>query len=611
MKAPGEKEMQLQSLLDIIADNDSEESDVYQAIDDLIELSDARALIHLEELSARRHQFQEKVRDARKSIRHAWLETSIDDLKKKPFKHLDPVERIIRKLFSWWGGLRFHMVRALGHVNDERALPYLLILALYGIPASRVIAVHGLGRLKHGGAVPTLVAILSHRNKRVARAAAWALEQIGSDAVEPLIHFIANDKTRTRVLAVNVLDKIDDERAIPCLLQCLKDGTLFTGNIKEHAKNALLDFKEKAFQPLMDALKGDDMLLRREVVDVVKCIDDSRFRRQLLTMTEDPDGGVRSKVIEVLTKNGGMVMPDVLIRAMSDGREKVRLAASGALKGSPGPEALDVLVLGLKDDSQTIRANCVEALGNLRDKRAAPPLVDLLWDSDRTVREKSVEALAKIDEPAIFETLDQRVDGKNATLESLEALAAWGNTRIIPLLEEWERKDFRQEISHRVNKAVKRILAQTKYIARRFYCIKCFSWSEKYYCFAGTGSFWTLGNKYNACRQCYGNKHLESHIKRVQLILDRGMQDPFVRDGEVLKLNGLKMDGLCDMDEFRIIDANDIDVERWVMKLKNDSDEERLMQLDQITVLLSRQCELSQSKENLLRDNFKVILLNA
>jgi hypothetical protein len=55
------------------------------------------------------------------------------------------------------------------------------------------------------------------------------------------------------------------------------------------------------------------------------------------------------------------------------------------------------------------------------------------------------------------------------------------------------------------------------------------------------------------------------------------------------------------------VNADDFDIEEFVMRLKNDIDERRRKRLSSIPVYLNSESGLSQAKQNLLRDTFNKI----
>lgn len=601
----------LQSLLDILAEDKRDEKEVHQAIIQLIKLGDARAVLPLKELSMRRNRFRWDAEMAMDAIRDHWLEAKRKAIKKKSRKRLNLVERIVRKLYTWWGRVRLAKVEALGRCADENALPYLILLAIYGKPRVRRAALEGLGRLRHGDVIPVLINALSDGVYDVGAVAGRALVGMGPDAVEPLIRALTSSGGVARLHAVKVLGEIKDERAIPYLIDCLKDGDTFLGSIKEQARDALLNFNEKAMEPLLEALTGGDPLLRPRIIEIAKYYLDVRFHKHILEMVNDPDPAVRKRAIEAVVLHDGPEVPGILIEALSDIREDIRQAASRYLRLKPPKEALDALIAGLKDKSEIIRSDCVDALGRLGDKRAAKPLMELIWDPVRKVREKTVVALDKIKEWAIADTLAQRATQPNVTIECLEAMAVYGDTRAIPLLKQkvLESRDF--DFQLRVEIVINRIINQHGFTSGRRYCKKCFCWSRAYEGYTSKDDLFAKPKRYHACRLCHGNFLLDPDIKRVKLILDRNMEGLTKKEGPVLRINGLIMDRLCEIDELHVLNVEDADVERWVMKLKNDGDEVRRIRLGQIQVFLVNEYALSQSKVNLLRDNFEVTMFNA
>lgn len=601
----------LQSLLDIIENEESKETDVHHAIIQLIKLGDPRAVIPLKALSIRRNRFRWDAEMAVETIRDQWLEVNRKSIKKRSRQRLNRVERIVRKLYTWWGRVRLAKVAALGRTKDEHALPYLILLAIYGTSRVRRAALDGLGRLRHPDAVPVLINALSDGVYDVGAAAGRALVQIGAEAVEPLIQVVTARGGVSRLHAVKILGEIKDERAIPYLIECLKDGDTFLGSIEEEARGALLNYDEIAMEPLLNALINGDPLLRSEIIEIAKCYHDERFYEQISGLLDDPDTGVKTKAIQAMALRDGPEVPAMLIHAMSDEQEEVRKVAAHYLMLNPPEEALDVLIQALGDRSEHIRTDCVDALAKLRDKRAAAPLLELLWDPVQVVREKTVEALDKIQDWAIADTLVQRAAAPNATIESLEAFAAFGDTRAIPLLKKKSLESTHFDFQVRVEIAIARVVNQNHLQSRKLYCKKCFCWSKEYDSYSVGDGLVKVPQKYSACRICHGNFLLDPDIKRVKLVLDRSMAGLTQKEGAVLRINGLKVDRLCEIDELHVIDAQDADVERWIMKLKNDTDEIRRRRLNNIQIFLVNSHQLSQSKVNLLTDLFKVTMFNA
>jgi HEAT repeat protein len=586
----------LGTLLDTLADDESDAGERSRAMVQLIKLGDARAVIPLKELAARKSGLRWDAELAIESIRDTVLVTKRKALKKRPFNRLNRVERIARNLYAWWGNVRLQKVRDLGRAGDEKALPYLILLAEYRKPAVRVEAVEGLGRIGHKDGIPTLLAAMSDGHYDVCEAAGRALIRIGGDAVEPLIHLLNNSTSIARLQAIKALEQIRDKRAIPHMIECLKAGETFMGSIKEHAKSALLSFNEQAFEPLLAALSHSDTELRRELIDVVKWYKDDRFREHLLKLMDDKDVTVREKAVEALSLSGYPGRQALLVKALSDPAKEIRRAAARVLKLSPYQVDLNVLIRALDDPDETVRADCVEAMTKINHKKVAKVLVPLLWDRVKIVREKCAETLGTILDREVTDLIAEKIGAGPMHTESIDALARLGDTRAVPKLFQHFQDGNISELNLTV--CMGRLDNRIDFVRGKQYCLTCYCWSDEFstaYVFS-----------YNACRVCHSNIHLDPGIKRVKLILDRGMEELTEQRGAVLRINGLKREDLCDIDEIQIIDADDLDVERWVMKLRNDTDITRRDRLGKIPVFLATRCTLSQSKLNLLRDTFKV-----
>jgi hypothetical protein len=89
-------------------------------------------------------------------------------------------------------------------------------------------------------------------------------------------------------------------------------------------------------------------------------------------------------------------------------------------------------------------------------------------------------------------------------------------------------------------------------------------------------------------------------------VLDHKFEESYVHKEDTLIVNWFKREELVDYDEILIKDANDYEVEKLVMQLRNDMDDQRRKRLPDTPVYLSPDLKLSRAKMNLLEDNFKI-----
>ena len=95
-----------------------------------------------------------------------------------------------------------------------------------------------------------LVAALKRGDTGVRRAAASALGEIGTPAVEPLIVLLKDENPRVRDDAASALGKTGDQRAVEPLIAALKGGS-----VRNSAVSALIEIGDKrAAEPLVGSL---------------------------------------------------------------------------------------------------------------------------------------------------------------------------------------------------------------------------------------------------------------------------------------------------------------------------------------------------------------------
>lgn len=122
----------------------------------------------------------------------------------------------------------------------------------------------------------------------------------------------------------------------------------------------------RAVEPLVDALKATDWVLRSAAAEALGEIKDSRA-----------------------------VAP--LISALSDADSDVRWHAAVALARIKDNRAVEPLISALKDPDSNVRRNAASALGEIKDRRAIAPLSVAQKDTEVTVAFDAGTALAKVE----------------------------------------------------------------------------------------------------------------------------------------------------------------------------------------------------------------------
>jgi HEAT repeat protein len=108
---------------------------------------------------------------------------------------------------------------ALGRLGDKRAVPH-LVQALDNKGKSHWWAGKALGRI---GALPELVQALDDKRSRVREGAVSGLSTIGEEGIPHLVRALGDSSKQVRKRAASILGQRRDKRAIPYLLQVVKD----------------------------------------------------------------------------------------------------------------------------------------------------------------------------------------------------------------------------------------------------------------------------------------------------------------------------------------------------------------------------------------------------
>ena len=139
-----------------------------------------------------------------------------------------------------------------------------------------------------------------------------------------------------------------------------------------------------------------------------------------------------------------------LIAALKDEDIDVRCEAAEALGFIGDKRAVEHLLPLLKHENPGLRWETAEALGNIGDKRALEPLIALLRDEDSGVRLEAAEALGKMGDVRAVETADRCPQGSEDKKFRAGGACKIGDKRaveaLIAMLKD-ENEDFRGDIA--------------------------------------------------------------------------------------------------------------------------------------------------------------------
>jgi nitrite reductase/ring-hydroxylating ferredoxin subunit len=170
--------------------------------------------------------------------------------------------------------------------------------------------------------IPELIRDLSHRNEEIRWAAASALAQIGTPAVEPLIAALDDKDSVVRLRAAWALGRIGDERAVKKLISTLRDG---------------------------------DWSVRMRAADALGRLRAHQATDALLLLLRDRNGDVRRHAIAALTKIADPGSADRLGEMLKNADWRVRMGAALALAAIRDEKSLTYLKAASCDENEYVR----------------------------------------------------------------------------------------------------------------------------------------------------------------------------------------------------------------------------------------------------------------
>jgi len=115
---------------------------------------------------------------------------------------------------------------------------------------------------------------------------------------------------------------------------------------------------------------------------------------------------------------------------------------------------------------------------------------------------------------------------------------------------------------------------------------------------------------YYACRNCKRDEFIHP-VKKVIVVLDKNIQgkDNYTHENSTLYVNWFNLKKPFDFDEISMLNADDFDIQEFIMKIKNDADENRAKSYKNIVVVIKQDLfqNLSENSRRLLKNTFEHI----
>ena len=173
------------------------------------------------------------------------------------------------------------------NLKNERNVEGLILLLEDQDPSVRKQAIIALEELGDVSCALPLVQRLRDAYNDLRIEACTAFTKMGNQAVEPLVEALKDQNWVVREGAVQALGKIGDTRAICPLIEALKDTST------KKISGALRSMGTTAFQPLIEALKNEDTRIRIGAAMILSDMKNPAAIEALIKVTKDTDPLVR------------------------------------------------------------------------------------------------------------------------------------------------------------------------------------------------------------------------------------------------------------------------------------------------------------------------------
>jgi HEAT repeat protein len=266
----------------------------------------------------------------------------------------------------------------------------------------------------------------------------------GDADVRALSHTIRNsqDSAALKSAIIRIVE-LRDPRFIEPLIGALKSNNLNARRLAAWALGALGDARSR--DALKASLADPDEVVRNMARDALKRIDgmapnpappqekkpsQGHLDMVLGTLRDDADAFNRQAAARALGDFRDPQALEGLLEGMKDSDPIVRSAAALAMVSfKKDPRVFETLVAGLKDDAFAVRGDAALALGRIEDDRVFDPLLNALLNGRPELREKAAMALGEMGDLRAIDGLrgsmmrDEKAEVRKCAREALTVMA--------------------------------------------------------------------------------------------------------------------------------------------------------------------------------------------
>lgn len=315
-------------------------------------------------------------------------------------------------------------------------------------------------------AIEPLLHILHEEEPQSIRAS-WAIEaliRVGLPAVNPLLDLLREDNRWIRLRAIYMLGRIGDRRAVRPLLDTLQSDDPL---VRKYSAAALGDLgDERAIGPLIDRLVDSNRDVVHDVDEALVALGEPVVL-PLITILEDRQRATmaRTQAASILGKLRDERALGLLTVALLDRTEAsvVREVAAESLSNVDERRGLDSLVRVATQRAEEPKVR-ISVIQSVRDQAAFAMLLGILRDieNEGAVRAAAAGQLCVLGGRRAVGVLIDALDDPDATVRhaTVTALGACGDARVLPALEQAVQRDASLEwVVQRARTAIARRLS--------------------------------------------------------------------------------------------------------------------------------------------------------
>jgi HEAT repeat protein len=246
-------------------------------------------------------------------------------------------------------GLRATIVKTLGKIGDEKAIPPLLnCLAEGNIIESAIIAIGELAKSNNlrdfpiDAVINSIKPFLMAEERNIRIEAARTLQQIDSTRTFAIIiDMLRKGKPEERAKAATIMALFSDESGRKAMLEALTDESpKVRANLLSSLSHPNFRKDNEFISLVIPFLRDPDPDVRSSAAYSLNCLTDERVVAGVMPLLKDPNAKVRASAVYTAGRCGDKRLLDQVVALLDDQNAEVRYQALHALAAMRDPSAI-------------------------------------------------------------------------------------------------------------------------------------------------------------------------------------------------------------------------------------------------------------------------------